>query len=149
MLFGPAKVPLKVFSILFKIHWVCCVLCLIHAVFFRIFLQRFLFSLRFYCKVFMQGATRCCFFQRLKLHKYNNPWTPLSLDKGLNPSKVDVWNPCQVWRVVAATTILKKVLQIAFFSSNCISNQRIQKNRVQWWLFQLFILHQLSKNTKN
>ena len=24
MLFQPAKVPLKVFSILFKIHWVCC-----------------------------------------------------------------------------------------------------------------------------
>ena len=25
MLFHPANVPLKVFSILFKVHWACCV----------------------------------------------------------------------------------------------------------------------------
>ena len=33
----------------------------------------------------------------------------------LNPKKVDVWNPCQVWRVVAATTTLKKCYKLCLF----------------------------------
>ena len=39
---------------------------------------------------------------------------PLSRNR-VNPNKVDVWNPCQVWQVVAATTTLKKSYKLLLF----------------------------------
>ena len=53
------------------------------------------------------GYGVCCICKCNKIHKIT--------DNSFNPEKVDVWNPCHVWRVVAATTTLKKCYKLRLF----------------------------------
>ena len=67
----------------------------------------------------------------------------------LNPNKVDVWNPCQVMRVVATTTTLKKCYKLCLFHQ-IVSQIRAyikQSSMVPFSVSYIALL--IKKNTKN
>ena len=64
----------------------------------------------------------------------------------LNPNKVDVWNPCQVWRGVAPTTTLKKCYKLPLFHQ-IVSQIRAYIRESMMMAFSVFYIALLIKKT--